>query len=177
MIWKERFPVLAEQIYSEYNDGDAPNLAYTTVSRKFNTRLQMEGHSRRSVKSASMRGSMFLAMNSGEPTFLGEGIQEEEGQNRGSKRRRATTTTGSGPNKKSTRKGAINQKPCVACGISNHTIKKCWLVTGVPEDRYVPENKKKEFEKRRKTDTEFEKLVQEVLRLDSLEENKLDNTK
>jgi hypothetical protein len=38
-------------------------------------------------------------------------------------------------------------------------------VIGAPEGRYVAEERKKEEEKKRKAEPEFDKLVQEVLKL------------
>ena len=46
----------------------------------------------------------------------------------------------------------------------------CWAVIGAPEGRYVSQEKKREVEKKRKKDPEFENLVKEVLRLN------MDNT-
>ena len=38
-------------------------------------------------------------------------------------------------------------------------------MTGAPEGRFVPERKRREVEERRMGDPEFDRLVQEVLRL------------
>ena len=165
-IWRERFPFVVEKLYSDYSAGSTPDLTYTEVSRLFRTKLEMEGELRRTGKSrGSMRGTAFLAEDSGEPIFMGEGVQKDKAP----KRRRATTTTGSGPNKRQTKKN-INTTPCAACLHPNHPMQDCWAAIGAPEGRYVSQEKKREVEKKRKKDPEFENLVKEVLRLN------MDNT-
>ena len=111
------------------------------------------------------RGSAFFAADSEEPTFMGEGVQKDKAP----KRRRATTKTGSGPKKRQTKK-TFDTKPCAACLHPNHPMQDCWAVIGAPEGRYVSQEKKREVEKKRKKDPEFENLVKEVLRLN------MDNT-
>jgi hypothetical protein len=171
-VWKERFPHVAERLHSEYTEGSIPDVTYMQVSQRFRRKLDMEAESRRTGRTrGSMRGSTFLAADSDEPTFIGEGVQEDENQHTGrskSKRGRATTTTGTGPNKKRTKK-EIDLRPCVGCRSPYRSIKICWFVIGAPEGRYLPEEKK-EFEKRRKDNPEFDKLVQAVLKL------KMDNS-
>jgi hypothetical protein len=40
-----------------------------------------------------------------------------------------------------------------------------WLVIGPPDDRQVSEERKKELEKKKETDSYLAKLIQEVLKL------------
>lgn len=44
-------------------------------------------------------------------------------------------------------------------------MRHCRVVIGAPEGRYVSKEKKRELEEKRKDEPEFDKLVQEVLRL------------
>lgn len=162
-IWRERFPFVAENLYTEYSAGSTPDLTYMEVSRLFRTKLDMEVELKRTAKPrASMRGSAFFTADSDEPTFMGEGVQET--QQKAPKRKRGKTTTGSGPNKRKT-KDTIYTSPCAACSNPKHTMQNCWTVTGAPEGRFVPERKRREVEERRMGDPEFDRLVQEVLRL------------
>jgi hypothetical protein len=110
-----------------------------------------------------MRGSAFLTTDTGEPTFDGEGTHEAEYANKTSKRRRAPTKTGSGPNRK--QKMDIDSRPCAACGFPFHSLKQCWLAVGAPEGKVIPEKRKIEFEKKKTNDSNFARLVGEVLKL------------
>jgi len=128
-IWRERFPFVVEKLYSDYSAGSTPDLTYTEVSRLFRTKLEMEGELRRTGKSrGSMRGTAFLAEDSGEPIFMGEGVQKDKAP----KRRRATTKTGSGPKKRQTKK-TFDTKPCAACLHPKHPMQDCWAVIGTPK--------------------------------------------
>ena len=161
-IWRERFPIVVEQLYSDFDAGHTPNLTYRDVSRRFRNKFELESELKRNRSRGSMRGSAFLTTDAGEPTFDGEGTHEEYA-NRPSKRRRAPTKTGSGPNRK--QKMDIDSKPCAACGNHYHSLKQCWLVIGAPEGEWISEKRKMELEKKKKKDSNLAKLVQEVLKL------------
>lgn len=162
-VWRERFPIVVEQLYSDFDAGSVPDLTYTDVSRRFRNKFELESELKRNRPRGSMRGSAFLTTDAGEPTFDGEGTHEEEYANRNSKRRRAPTKTGSGPNRR--QKIDIDSKPCAACGQALHSLKQCWLVIGAPDGRRFSEERKKEFERKRKKDSNLARLVEEVLKL------------
>jgi len=161
-IWRERFPMVVEQLYSDYDAGNTPDLTYRDVSRRFRNKIEIENELKPNRPQGSMRGSAFLTTDFAEPTFQGEGAQEEESPNK-PKRRRDPTTMNSGSNKK--RKRSVDSRPCAACGNPYHSLKQCWLVVGAPEGRQVSEERKKEFTKKKRTDSDLAKLVNEVLKL------------
>jgi len=161
-VWRERFPIVVEQLYSDFDAGNTPNLTYRDISRRFRNKFELENELKRNRPRGSMRGSAFLTTDAGEPTFDGEGTHREYA-NRTSKRRRATTKTGSGSNKR--QKMDIDSIPCAACGYASHSLKQCWLVAGAPEGKRVSEERKREFERKKKMDSNLAKLVQEVLKL------------
>jgi hypothetical protein len=162
-IWNERFPIVVDQLYSDYDAGNSPNLTFRDVSRRFRNKFEIEIESKRNRSRGSMRGSAFLTADTEEPTFNGEGANSEEHATKTSKRRRAATTTGSGSNKK--QKKSIDFKPCAACGHPYHSLRQCWLVIGPPEGRQVSEERKRDLEKKKSTDSNLAKLIQEVLKL------------
>jgi hypothetical protein len=162
-IWLERFPIVVEQLYSDYDAGNTPDLTYRDVSRRFRNKIEIESELKRNRPQGSMRGSAFLTTYLGEPTFQGESAYEEEPASKPSKRRRDATTTDFGSNKK--RKKSVDSRPCAACGSPYHSLKQCWLVIGAPEGRQVSEERKKAFAKKKRLDSDFAKLVKEVLKL------------
>lgn len=165
-VWREKFPIVVEQLYSDFDAGNTPNLTYRDVSRRFRNKFELESELKRNRPRGSMRGSAFLTVESEEPIFDGEGTNEEEPGNKPSRKRRAATTPSSSCNKKQ-KKGTnpIYSRPCAACGHRHHSLKKCWLVVGAPEGRYISEEKKNQFWKKKKTDPDFTKLIQEVLKM------------